>query len=435
MLKKELQEKIKKAKESSFELLNIDSKIRKKVLLDLSSEIIINQNKILSANQIDIKNARIAKKLESFIERLSFSESKIKDLAKSVQNVARLKDLVGEVIEKRKRPNGMNLKKIKTPLGFIAIIYESRPNVTVDAFCLAFKSGNAVILKGGKEIQNTNNILIRIIRKVLKKYKINENIILDISGVNRKLGEEIFVNQNIDCLIPRGGKSLINFVRNNAQIPVIITGASVVHIFVDKSADISLASNVVFNSKMRRVSICNTLDTLLLDKKIYIKFLEKFISMSMRTQNFAHLKKYLSLDDLLEIRADNLSFSVLKKLKYKKLKKLKLSDYDTEFLDYIMSIKVVDNIDQALEHIRRHSLGHSEAIITKSIDNKNKFFREIDSACLYHNTSTQFGDGGEFGLGAEIGISTQKLHARGPFAYESLFTYKYVIESNGLIRK
>jgi len=434
MTKKDLQLKIQKAKKASFDLLKLNAESRKKVLKNLAQDIQKNQNKILTANQKDIKEARKEGRAESFIERLSFSPSKIQDLVSSIKKVADLSDCVGEVMEKRTLPNGLKLQKIKTPLGLLAMIYESRPNVTVDAFCLAWKSANAVILKGGKEIRYTNNLLVGLIKKNLKKYKINPDIILDVSGVNRRMGEEIFINQNIDCLIPRGGKGLINFVRDNARIPVIITGASVVHAFVDDSADLDLACKIVFNSKMRRVSICNTLDTLLLHRKIYKNFLEKFICMSMRTQNFRHLEKYASLDDLLEIRADARSYEILKNNKYQKLKKIKKTDYDTEYLDFIMSVRVVDDFKQALDHVRTHSLGHSEAIITKNKNNKEIFFREIDAACLYHNTSTQFSDGGEFGLGAEIGISTQKLHVRGPFAHESLVTYKYVVESEGRVR-
>ncbi len=232
---------------------------------------------------------------------------------------------------------------------------------------------------------------------------------------------ELLQNINIDCLIPRGGKNLIDFIRNNAKVPVIITGASVVHTYVDDNADLEMAKKIIINAKTRRVSICNALDVLLVHKNTYQELIKNIIK---ELEN----KK-------IEVRADKRSYTIFKKLKYPYLKQAKLQDFDTEFLDYVLAVKVVDNFAEALKHIKQHSLGHSEAIITKSKEHAEKFFKNIDSACLYWNTSTQFSDGYEYGLGSEIGISTQKLHARGPFAYESLTTYKYIVSSDGAIRK
>ena len=251
--------------------------------------------------------------------------------------------------------------------------------------------------------------------------KIDENVIQNFGGMEKNLTQELLKNKNIDCLIPRGGKNLINFISQNAKVPVIITGASIVHTYIDESADLNLASRVVVNAKSRRVSICNALDVVLVHEKI----IEKFLIL---------IKENLFQKNI-ELRADNKSYKILKGLQYPFLKKATNDDFNIEFLDYILAIKTVRNFDEALLHIQNHSLGHSEAIITKSKKQVYEFFKKIDAACLYHNTSTQFSDGGEYGLGGEVGISTQKLHARGPFSYQALTTYKYLVKSNGAIRK
>lgn len=421
MTTKQLQNKIKSAKQASSRLLEINSKKRKTVLLKLAKELITQTDNIIKANAKDLKIAEKDGKNASFISRLGLDKKQIKAIAGSVKQVANLPDKLGEVIEKRKRPSGIVVQKIRAPLGLVAIIYESRPNVTIDAFVLTFKSGNAVIIKGGKEIKNTNKIFVGIIRKILKREKISADIIQDFSGINRALGAELLCNDNIDCLIPRGGKKLIDFVKENAKIPLIITGASVVHTYVDKDANLDIAQKVILNAKTRRVSICNALDVLLAHKKNYKKLLKKL------ADNLANKQ--------VEIRADVLSYNFLRKIKYPHLKKAGVKDFDTEFLDYILAIKVVGGLEDAINHIQEHTLGHSEAIITSSQKKADKFFQIIDAACLYRNTSTQFSDGGEYGLGAEIGISTQKLHARGPFAHEALTTYKYIVTSGGAVRK
>ena len=417
-------EKIRKeitlAKQASETLLDLTAKDRKAILLELSDIILANSDKIIKANKKDIELAKTSGKQDSFIERLSLDKAKIDSMASSVEQIANHKDTLFETLEEYNRPSGIKIKKQRMPLGLIAIIYESRPNVTIDAFALCFKSGNAVILKGGKEIGNTNKILVSLIKQILSKFNINRNIVKDIKSAKRESTKIIIEDQQIDCLIPRGGKGLIDFVKNNAKIPVIITGASVVHTYIDKSADLNLAKKVIINAKTRRVSICNALDVVLVHKSVQEKFLKLIAS------DFA--KKGV------EIRADKKSYNILKKIKYPKLKKASLEDFDTEFLDHIIAIKTVKDFPEAIKHINKHTLGHSEAIITKSKKQAEEFFKRIDAACLYLNTSTQFGDGGEFGMGGEIGISTQKLHARGPFAYKELTTYKYFIESKGAIR-
>jgi glutamate-5-semialdehyde dehydrogenase len=417
----QLKSKINSAKQASRLLVEISAKKRKLVLLCLAKELIASSDKIIKANAKDLKIAQKMGKNDSFINRLTLDKKQIKAIARSVKQVASASDKLGEVLDKKKRPSGITVKKVRVPLGLIAIIYESRPNVTVDAFVLTFKSGNAVILKGGKEIKNTNKVFVGIIKKVLTRTKINPDIIQDFSGISRALSSELFKNKSIDCMIPRGGKGLINFVKDNAKVPVIITGASVVHTYVDQDADLNMARQIVINAKTRRVSICNALDVLLIHKKVYQKLLKL-------------LANDLAKKDV-EIRADSHSYGTLTKLKYPYLKKAVSKDFDTEFLDYVLAVKVINNLDEALDHIQKHTLGHSEAIITSSRKKADKFFQTIDAACLYWNTSTQFSDGGEYGLGAEIGISTQKLHARGPFAHEALTTYKYVVTSRGAIRK
>ena len=415
-----IDQKIAKAKKASSSLLDLSAKQRTTVLKDLATHLKKNERVILQANEKDIKNAHAHDVNESFIERLALDHKKILGMHNATKHVAIAPDVLYELLEKSTQPSGITIQKKRYPLGVISIVYESRPNVTVDAFAMAFKSGNAVILKGGKEIYHTNKAIVTIIRSILKKHSINSHIIQDLSAIPREHMLHILSDERIDCLIPRGGKGLIDFVKKHATIPIIITGASVVHTYVDNEADIDLAVNVILNAKTRRVSICNALDTVLLHRDIYKDFLSRFIS---------------ALHDIeLNIHADTPTHTYLTKLSYPHLTRATAEDFDTEFLDMILAIKTVNSLDDAIAHIHKHSLGHSEAIITQNTKHVQKFFQQIDAACLYHNTSTQFSDGGEFGMGGEIGISTQKLHARGPFAYKELTTYKYLITSRGSIR-
>lgn len=420
MKSNELQTIIKSAKASSESLLKLNGSQRKAVPLELAKAIYSEKDAIIKGNKKDIDAAKNSGKNDSFIERLTLDEKRIKAISKLLEEIANAEDSLFQVLEEKKRPSGIKIKKVRFPLGLLAIIYESRPNVTVDAFALAFKSGNAVILKGGKEIKETNRVLVDIIKRVLKKQSIDANIVQDVSGLDKKLTLALLKDNRIDCLIPRGGKNLIDFVKNNATIPIIETGASVVHTYVDKSADLEMARKIIVNAKTRRVSICNALDVLIMQKKIAPKLL-KLLAGDLAESN-------------VELRADKESFAILEKIGYPKLKKAVALDFDTEFLDYVLAVKTIGNFKEALDHIKRHSLGHSEAIITKNKKQAEQFFREIDAACLYLNTSTQFSDGGEFGMGGEIGISTQKLHARGPFSYRELTTYKYLVESKGSTR-
>lgn len=412
---------INQTKLAAAELLDLTASQRSAVLLNLAKLLLSHTDQIISANLKDVAAAKKDGRNESFVERLSLDKAKIISMVDSLKQISAQPDRLFKILEQRRRPSGLKIKKVVFPLGLVAMIYESRPNVTIDAFALAFKSGNAVILKGGREITNTNKILVSLIKKVLAQAAVNTNIILDLSAIDQATTLGLVGNEQIDCLIPRGGKGLISFVKENSKIPLIITGASVVHTYIDASADLAMAKKIIVNAKTRRVSICNALDVILLHQKIYQQFL-KSIAPELEKKN-------------VEVRADKNSFAVLKNINYRKLKKAAVKDFDTEFLDYILAVKTVNNLTEALEHIKKHSLGHSEAIITSNKKQANEFFKQIDAACLYLNTSTQFSDGGEYGLGGEIGISTQKLHARGPFAQEALTTYKYLTESNGAVRK
>jgi len=413
---------IKSAKQASRALLNLSQKDRKHTLLDLAAYILKKKKDIIEENAKDVQLALMNNSTKSFVERLSLDEMVIESICESMRQIACGEDILFKIMSKTVQDSGITIQKKCFPIGLVAIIYESRPNVTVDAFAIAFKSGNAVILKGGKEIIHTNKILVTLIKDVLKKHNIDEMVIHNFSGMDHDDMKILITNENIDCLIPRGGKKLIEFIKKNAKVPVIITGASVVHAYVDEDADLKKALDIIINSKMRRVSICNALDVILIHKDVSKKFLSLFV-------------KILDKLDSLEIHADEKAFSILQSLQYQKLYRALEDDFDTEFLDMTLAIRTVDSLGSALTHIQKHSLGHSEVIVTENVDAAQQFFQKIDSACLYLNTSTQFSDGGEFGMGGEIGISTQKLHARGPFSYKELTTYKYIIESDGITRQ
>lgn len=417
-----------KAKEVTTRMGLLSTEAKNQILEKIADGIEENSQAILKANAKDIAAGKRKGLSAGLLDRLLLTKDRLKGIVADVRNVASLKDYVGQVLESRELPNGLFLKKIRVPIGVIAMIYESRPNVTVDAAALCLKSGNAVILKGGSDAANSNRAFVKLIRDVLEK--LQDAVQLADCADRKVTGELLGLHEFIDVVIPRGGKSLINFVRDNSRIPMIITGASVVHTYIHEDADLGKALQIVLNAKLRRVSICNTLDSLLLHKNIAQKFLKLFASA---------LPENLYKADHLEIRADDASFDALRKFQKSKifsltLKKSSPQDYHTEFLDYILAVKVVRDLDEAINHISRHSLKHSEAIITENATVAARFLNEVDAACVYWNASTQFSDGAQFGLGAEIGISTQKLHVRGPFALEGLTSYKWVIEGNGQIR-
>lgn len=385
------------------------------ILLDLAEKLLLNSVKILRANRLDLT---AYKPSDPIYDRLLLTEDRIKGMAVDIKKIASLPSPRGEITEKRKLINGIKLKKVRVPLGVVGVIYEARPNVTVDVFSLCFKSGNACILKSGGGSQNSARILTTIIQSTLKEHGVNSSAVFLMPSERKYLSELLNARGMVDVIIPRGGKSLIDFVTFNSKVPVIETGAGIVHTYFDESADLKKSARIIFNAKTRRPSVCNSLDTLLIHKN--------------RLKDLAELIKPLG-DKNVEILADKPAYQALTG-KYPYLKRAKKNDFGLEFLSLKLSIKTVENIRESLEHISKHSSKHSEAILSKNPKNIEYFLNNVDAAVLYVNASTAFTDGGQFGLGAEIGISTQKLHARGPMGLKELTSYKWILEGNGHVR-
>lgn len=376
-----------------------------------------NTNTILEANNADLEAAKENGMSAAMQDRLRLTAERIEGIAQGVEDVIKLEDPIGTVESGTVRPNGMNITKIRVPLGTIAIIFESRPNVTVDAAVLCLKSGNAVILRGGKEAYNSNKCLCTIMRNAVAEAGLPEDIIQFVDDTTREVSTQLMkASGYIDVLIPRGGAGLIRAVCENATVPVIETGVGNCHVFVDETADIDMAVSIVNNGKTRRVSVCNAVESLLVHEKIADKVLPA-------------IKRKLN-ESKVEIRGCEKTRAILGD----SVVPATDEDYATEFLDYIISVKVVSSIDEAIAHIDRFTTHHSECIITNSLDNAERFKKEIDAAAVYVNVSTAFTDGGMFGFGAEIGISTQKIHARGPMGLRELTSMKYLISGNGQIR-
>lgn len=404
------------AKKAAKALCVASSAQKNDILRLISSQLIEDKKDILEANSLDVSNARNNGTSESMIDRLMLDEKRIKAISDACLNVSNLPDPVGEVISGSVRPNGIKITKVRVPIGVIGIIYESRPNVTVDAAILCLKSGNAVILRGGKEAIESNKALAQSMRKAVEKAGFDKNIIQLVEDTSRNSATQMMkANGLIDVLIPRGGAGLIKSVVENATVPVIETGTGNCHIFVDGSADVDTAIKIVDNAKTQRPSVCNAAESCLVHRDIANDFLPK-LGKLFKEKN-------------VEIRGCERTKDILPDCVC-----ATEEDYATEFLDYIISIKVVDDIDEAIAHISKFSTGHSECIVTKSYENAELFKKSIDSAAVYVNCSTRFTDGEEFGLGAEIGISTQKLHARGPMGLKELTSQKYIIDGNGQIR-
>ena len=414
---KDLEKMGKLAKESARELVKMNTKEKNIVLNSIAEAIIEYKNDILEANTLDVKEAKAKKIKFSLIDRLQLDEKRVLDMAQGIKDIALLDDPIGEVIEVKKLENGLEIIKKRVPLGVVAIIYEARPNVTTDAFALCFKTGNAVILKGGSDAINTNIKIAEIIKNKLKELNVNSNSITLIEETSKEKTMQLMkLNENIDVLIPRGGRNLIKTVVENSTIPVIETGSGNCHIYVDKFADIKKALNIIENAKTQRIGVCNSCESLVIHKDIEKEILPKLVNV---------LKKHN-----VEIRGDEYAKQLAPEIE-----EAKEEDFYAEYLDYIISIKSVSSIKEAIEHINKCSTKHSESIITENYENAQKFLNEIDSSCVYVNASTRFTDGGQFGFGAEIGISTQKLHARGPMGLKELTTTKYIIYGNGQIRK
>ncbi|NUU98444.1 glutamate-5-semialdehyde dehydrogenase [Marinitoga sp. 1138] len=411
----ELIEKAKNLKSASDFLKKTKAKEKNEAIQQIAIALEKNMDYILSENKKDVDIARKNGVKEALVDRLALNEKRIKGMIDSCNTVINLKDPVGEIFDSFLREDGIRISKMRVPLGVIGIIYESRPNVTVDATILALKSGNTVLLRGGSDAINSNKALVKVIKEGLKNSGIPENSVELIENTDRALVNEMLkLNEYLDLVIPRGGKGLINFVVKNSTVPVLETGVGICHIFVDESADVMKSIDIIDNAKTQRPGTCNTVETVLIHKDIASKILPD-------------LKKRLEEKNV-EIRGCE------EVLKHIDVKSATEEDWATEYLDLILSIKVVNDLDEAISHIKTYSTGHSESILTEDYLNAMKFVEEIDSAAVYINASTRFTDGGEFGMGAEMGISTQKMHARGPVGLKELTTYKFVIQGNYDVR-
>ena len=398
--------------------IKINSKIKNKVLNDYSKLIDKEKNLIIKENIKDIKFARTRGIEQNLINRLHINNEKLAEIIKSIKKIAKLKDPVNIVLKNWKRPNGLNIKRVTVPIGVIGVIYESRPNVTSDVASLCFKSGNAVVLKGGSEAINTNRILANLFKKALKKNKINENFIQFINSRERKIVDIILskMSKYIDVIIPRGGKNLVKKVQEFSKIPIIGHLEGICHTFVDKDAELKMAIKIIYNAKLRNTSICGATETILIHEKIVKKFCNPIL-------------KRLEEKDC-KIYGDN----ILRKFYRGRLFQAKKEDWSTEYLNASVSVKVVRNVDQAIDHINKFGTSHTDSIISNNKKTATHFIKNIKSSIAMHNTSTQFADGGEFGFGGEVGISTNTLPPRGPVGLEQLVSYKYEISSKGKIR-
>lgn len=407
----------KKAKQATALLNILETRQKNEILYVVARELEKQAEYILEENQKDILEAKKNGMKESLIDRLSLSKDRIKAMANAVEKIAKLDDPIGKILSGRILENGLEICKKVVPLGVIAIIYESRPNVTVDAFSLCFKTSNAVILKGGKEAIYSNKAIVKVIQKALKQKKMDENVIQLVEDTSRESAKQLMkLNQYVDVLIPRGGANLIKTVVENSTVPVIETGTGNCHIYVDEFADFDKALAIIENAKTQRTGVCNACESLVIHEKIVKQFLPLLVERLEEKQ--------------VEIRGDNLACQISTKIK-----QAEEQDWGKEYLDLIVSVKIVNNIEEAIKHINTYNTKHSEAIITENYENARMFLQQMDAAAVYVNASTRFTDGEEFGFGAEIGISTQKLHARGPMGLTELTTSKYIIYGNGQIRK
>ena len=412
----ELKQKGLLAKNASYKLSITDTKTKNKALLAIADALIKNSKKIITANALDLEIAKNNGTTKAMLDRLMLNEERIANMANGVRQVVGLNDPIGEIIDEWKRPNGLVIAQKRVPMGVIAIIYEARPNVTVDACALCLKTSNAVILRGGSESINSNKMIMSIMQEAAYANGICEGSMNIIEDTSREAATCLMqLNGYVDMLIPRGGQGLIKAVVENATVPVVETAAGNCHIYVDSDCDFEMAKKIIINAKVSRPSVCNAVETLLIDKKIANEFLPQIADLLTKEN--------------VEIRGCEKCFSILGNIK-----NADESDWSTEYNDYIISIKIVDDIDDAIAHINKYNTGHSESIITNNSINAERFLNEIDAAAVYVNASTRFTDGFEFGFGAEIGISTQKMHARGPMGLLQLTSLKYIVRGNGQIR-
>ena len=411
------------AKSASREAAKLGTKAKNRGLLAVANELVEERELTLKDNSNDIE-AAIAKGVkQSLIDRLALTEQRIEDMAEGLRQIAALDDPIGEVLGMKTRPNGLRIGKKRVPLGVVGIIYEARPNVTADAFALCFKTGNVVILKGGSDAIHSNIAIVETIRKALVKEGLPEQVIALIEDTSRETAAAFMkMNEYVDVLIPRGGAGLIKAVVNQATIPVIETGTGNCHIFVDETADFDMAMDIILNAKTQRIGVCNACESLVIHEKIADTFLPELMKRLAEKNVEVH-----GDEKVMQIAGEGC-------MKRELLVPATEEDWGREYLDYKLSAKTVSSIDEAIAHINQYNTGHSEAIITNNYSNAEKFLNEIDAACVYVNASTRFTDGFEFGFGAEIGISTQKLHARGPMGLREMTTMKYLICGDGQIR-
>lgn len=406
----------KRAKEAVQELAVLDTYKKNRALNFVADALEFCEEEILESNEIDLENGRKNGMSKAMLDRLALTSERIKNMAEGIRQIVQLEDPIGEVLSMKKKENGLMIGQKRVPLGVIGIIYESRPNVTADAFALCFKAGNAVILRGGKDAIHSNRAILEIIQGALAECNVNKNAIQLVTDTSHEVANQMMkMNEYLDVLIPRGGANLIKTVVQNSTVPVIETGTGNCHIYVDEFADLTMAIPIIINAKTQRLGTCNTCESLVVHSKVADAYLPAIVDALMEKG--------------VEIRGDERAQEI-----DKRIVPATEEDYKTEYLDLILSLKVVDSIDEAIAHINYYNTGHSEAIITDNYANAQKFLDEIDAAAVYVNASTRFTDGFEFGLGAEIGISTQKLHARGPMGLKALTSKKYIIYGNGQIR-
>ena len=403
------------AVKAKYTISLLEEKKRNDILLKIADALVKNSAFIIEQNKIDYDKGVSENMKAGLLDRLMLNEQRIEGISEGIRQVAALEDPLNRVLSEKTMANGMHIKKISVPLGVIGIIYESRPNVTADAFSLTFKSGNVCILKGGSDAINSNIAIVKVIRDVLKEENVDENAVQLIEKTDRETAAAFMkLNDYVDVLIPRGSANLIKAVVNNSTIPVIETGSGNCHVYVDKDADIDMAVNIIFNAKTQRIGVCNACESLVVHKDIKEALLPKLA---------AKLK-----EKDVEIRGDKGTKDVIDCVDATE------EDFGKEYLDYIISVKTVSNVEEAIAHINKYNTGHSDCIVTNNDETADKFLKGVDAACVYRNVSTRFTDGFEFGLGAEIGISTQKLHARGPMGLNELTSYKYIITGNGQTR-
>ena len=394
----------------------VTTQARAKEVQKIAEGLIENTDKIIEANKVDLENGEKNGMAKSMLDRLKLDKERIEGMAKGVLDVATLPEPVGRILSATERPNGLRIEKVSTPIGVIAVIFEARPNVTSDAAALCLKSGNTVILRGGKEAINSNKTIAKVMRQAVKEAGMPEDVIQLVEDTSRESANELMkMNEYVDVLIPRGGAGLIQAVVKNATVPVIETGVGNCHIYIDKNADLKKAVDIVFNAKTSRPSVCNAAESLLIHKDI-------------AKEALVAIKNKLDEKDVTLV-GDSKAREIIPDME-----KATDADWATEYLDYKMSVKIVDSVEEAIDHIYKYSTGHSECIVTENAGTAEKFMNQVDSAAVYLNASTRFTDGGEFGFGAEIGISTQKLHARGPIGLPELQSFKYKIYGDGQIR-